>query len=57
MAGEGLRELDHPGARQGPRMVVCDYGTLCKGAPKLVGLLVRLDKGMTNLCNSFIGMN
>lgn len=27
MAGEGLKELDHPGARQGPRMVVCDYGT------------------------------
>lgn len=27
MAGEGLKELDHPGARQGPRMVACDYGT------------------------------
>lgn len=38
MAGEGLRELDHPGARLGPRMVVCDYDTFCKRCPKLVGL-------------------
>lgn len=25
MAGEVLRELAHPGARLGARMVVCDY--------------------------------
>lgn len=55
--GGGLRGIGSPKDQAMARMVACHFQHDSKGSSKLVGLLVTLDKGMTHLCNAFIGIN
>lgn len=54
VAGGGLRGIGAPRDQAGAKMVAYDFQHDAKESPKLVGLLVPLDKGITHLHNAFI---
>lgn len=54
VAGGSLRGIGSPRDQAGARMVAYDFQPDAKASPKLVGLLVPLDKGITHLHNAFI---